>query len=374
MFIIISIALFGLSMFYAGRNNAIVLLLFSLICIIIKKYISTNEILVVFLLGIITVIHMLFFFCEGKGIETVINIFIIYIPCMIYFARRVLYSHINADVIVLYFVNLLINSVFILQIFLHGFTRERVDVLNASVNLLAASNLLFVCLYLFIYSQKKQITSLLFALLSVACTLITLSRVSIVVMIAIFISYGLFTTFSNKNFKKIMSKMIGVVIVSAFIAITSCFICIKLSQSNIAFKTAVDSFKYYFQNVNDIGLGSSRNYLWNNALINIKENFWLGNGSSLITSIHNEPLAAHNFILEILLLSGFFGIFVYFLVHLYILFNLTKNRSKDTVFFVLLSITVYLVNNLFQPFISTSFFYNVLFGWILITISYQSKG
>ena len=144
-------------------------------------------------------------------------------------------------------------------------------------------------------------------------------------------------------------------------------------NSSFSFKESMDSFEYYFERIKMLGIGESRLVLWKNALKAIKENILFGVGNPQILDFMNAKAPAHNFILEILLISGVIGLGIYvwvFYKEIKILYDRTTSAQR---FFIVALCINYWGINFLQPFISTGYFFNTLFGLMLTAISFKKN-
>lgn len=359
-----------LSVLYGGRNNVFVLIFVMIPLLLNRRHLDGDVAIILLLLCGGYVFHIFGILTNGCD-GSVLNLLNLYIPFILYIGRYQFYNGFKGMHYIICVMNVFVNSVYIFNIILFGYTRETVHLLGASVNLLASINVLFICYHLFVIREEKDRrifwTSNGLLIVSVICILLTLSRSMIAITIIVIISYYAYLIHLQRKKRSGIQSFFKVIAFFSLIGIGGSVLYQYLINNSRDFKRSVASFTYYFEIMDKVGIGHARTVLWGNALEKIQKNLFFGSGSSKTISSLGEALEAHNFILEILLLGGVFGMVLYCIAYFW-MFRSVLIKLKRECFFFLLIISAYYTSNLFQPFISSSYGYNMLFGWIFVTM------
>lgn len=358
------------TLLYSGRLIYGFIFVIAFLAILISKKTDKKSLHIVIICSSFYLLHIFFFMWKDLNLTNAINPIILYIPVILYFVKDGIFPGFYSFEKCICIISLFINITYLYQYVFFGYSRTAVTILGASINYLATINCFFLCFFLYCLSVKSK-RGIIFYIafgITVSNILISLSRSSLVMAVLSVVAWIFFTFLqSNKHNKaKILLKSIVIIFIGILVMSR---IYLYIYENNASFRNSMDSFLFYFQRISTVGLGESRTILWENAKKIISDNILLGVGDATVLSSMNEKLAAHNFVLEILLLSGVSGLIIYFFSYLVIISHSILGKSIEKKFFLGMLCVEYWGVNLVQPFISTGYFLNTLFGLMLIAIS-----
>ncbi len=353
------------TLLYVGRG---VYAIFIIVAILSRKY-SSQSMRLFSLLAMFIIIHETVFVFKQMDVLRIINVFIIYIPLVLYVFRKYLIPSGEILTSILIALSLLINGNFLLQYIRFGYIRGGVLFLGASINYFAAINSLFLCYFLYIISKKgsRKLSIYLATCISIASIFISLSRVCIAVSVIMLFAYAIKNLIGSCQ-KYVASNLIRYLFRILFLVGFLCVIFVYLYKSSSNFQNSVESIIYYFKRIQTVRIGSSREVLWGNAWEIIRSNPLFGTGTPLVNDNTMNLAAPHNFVLEILLMVGFVGFAIYLGFYFPIYARIIKSCERSNRFYIFLIMITYYMINLVQPFISTSYFYNTLFGIMILSL------
>lgn len=304
---------------------------------------------------------------SGKSIIGITYTGIAFIPFYIFFFRKTIYSTKNFVISFISVFVIVFDFIAIIQFLLHDYNRQNINIIGASINYLAAlNNLYFIIAINFLLEHKKSIISRIGIIISVLFTIISLSRIAIAMLILNFILLFI-VKYKNGTRKERSILFIKVLFLILMGSLCISFAYTYLYENSQGFYSSINSFKHYFRNIKEIGIGGSRSILWSSALREIADNFWCGTYSYLL-NIEGELKPPHNFILEILLLNGLIGLILYLFIMTSVIKRMQVVDSKKKLMFLALCINYWGICIL-HPFITTSYLYNIFMGYGMLSIS-----
>lgn len=332
---------------YIGRNS------FFMSCLIIGSF---------FILTIIAIV-------ESSNILRVSYMLVLYIPFFIYVFKDILFPGSDKTLDYLSIILICVDFLAVLQFIYNGYSRTGIKIVGASINYLAALNLqYFVIVGGYIVRNKSMSWMMkLGVLCSVLIICISLSRVCIAMLLIDMLCLYLMFFKKSKNKVGMFIKLIF-----AIMALSGLFILTYpyFYENSVGFRSSMQSFNNYFSNIREIGLGGSRQKLWTESIKEIREYLLFGKGSYIV---RGENKASHNFILEILLLGGIYGLLIYVLVYSYLLHQFCKTDSSSRKLQYLLCVNYWGIC-LLQPFLTTSYCYSIIMGYGLLCILDRGVG
>ena len=357
---------------YSGRALYGILLIFSVYAFLKSLKIKSDDLAVSCMLLAFILLATLLSVLSGKNVMGITYTIMIFIPAYMFILKKSLYS--SKKLVIALFTLFIIFSdvVTIFQFLVQGYSRQGIKVIGASVNYLAAlNNLYFIMAYDFLLEQTKQNLLLRIGVsISTLFILLSLSRVSLAMLILNICAILLIKLFNSHQKEKLLLllKTLVVLIVSVLI-IT---IIYKYSYKNSAgFYSSINSFKHYFKNIKTLGVGGSRAILWKTTREELKNNIFIGANTFLVNDNGNLS-PPHNFIMEILLLNGLFGMAAYIISVMYIFKKLCLKNINKKVLLIIICFNYWGIC-LLHPFLTTSYLYNIMMGYGLLCINDTAK-
>lgn len=260
-----------------------------------------------------------------------------------------------------YFV-IIFSVYYIFKVIVYGLPEDRDSVLGyVSSNYCAAILFMSYPLILYFLTKKREDKNKYFdtdifqcyiaIVLSLIVVILSGSRTAFPVVIGIFISLVLLKQ-SKGIYKLRLIAFIGVLALGVFGLykyIPSVHSLIERAMQGLSGNKAI--------------VGDVRSTVWIYAIYDFKQyNKWIGSGSNIVMQFERP---AHNFILEILMTSGYVGLFMYLINTIRNFYRVLKIGNYRKRFFCVQIIIIFCIVAYVQPFFSTAFTCGLII-WISI--------